>query len=301
MFKGKLRPVVDRDIDMIFEWRNREEIRINMYNHEKIPYENHRKWFASIATNKTNQYFIYEQEQKPLGLVSFNNIDRDNSFASWAFYSADLSTRGLGSEMERLALKYAFEDLKLNKLYCEVLDFNFPVVRFHQKHGFKLEGVKRQHYKRGDSFYDVYQLAILKKDYEEISKSDFKSNIDKSYEWVFEIDTKKIIEYSELSGDKNPMHLDDVAAKNLGFKSRVAHKEILLAEISRVAASKYPGPNTTYIGQDVDYLAPAYPNKKITGNATLITQVGRYCLIRYELFDQDKLIATSNSEFLLGK
>lgn len=301
MFKGQLRSVINDDVDMIFEWRNREQIRKNMYNNEIIPYDTHKKWFESILVSSNSQYFIYEQEGTPLGLVSFTNIDHNNGHASWAFYSSDFSVRGVGSEMEKLALQYAFNSLNLNKLCCEVLDFNFPVVRFHQKHGFKLEGIKKQQYKRDDNYYDIYQLAIFKKDYEKILKSNFKFGIAKSYKWNFIIEDFMVDKFADISGDKNPIHLSNESAQELGFEGRIAHGAMLVAEISRVAASEYPGPNTIYLSQDVNYSAPAYPGMEIIGKATLVTEIGRYCLIKFELFSEDKLLATSYSEFLLGK
>lgn len=301
MFKGQIRSVTNNDIDMIFEWRNRDQIRKNMYNHEIIEYTTHKKWFEKMLASSDSQYFIYEQEERPLGLVSFTNIDYDNGHASWAFYSSDFSVRGVGSEMERLALQYAFNSLNLNKLCCEVLDFNFPVVRFHQKHGFKLEGIKKQHYKRDDIYYDIYQLAIFKKDYEKILKSDFKFGIAKSYKWNFTIENSMIDKFADISGDKNPIHLSNESAKELGFEGRIAHGAMLLAEISKVAASAYPGPNTIYLSQDVSYSAPVYPGMEITGKATLTTQIGRYCLIKFELSHENKILATSYSEFLLEK
>lgn len=41
--------------------------------------------------------------------------------------------------MEYLALEYAFKDMGLHKLFCEVLAFNAPVIKLHQKFGFKIE------------------------------------------------------------------------------------------------------------------------------------------------------------------
>ncbi|MBP3946185.1 MULTISPECIES: UDP-4-amino-4,6-dideoxy-N-acetyl-beta-L-altrosamine N-acetyltransferase [unclassified Psychrobacter] len=302
MFKGNFRKLVDEDINRLYEWRNRDEIRLNMYNHDIIDYETHVSWFNKVGQDSTNQYFIYEQDGNPLGLVSFTNIDSSNKTASWAFYSANVSIRGIGSEMERLALDYAFKHLELNKLYCEVLDFNFPVVKFHRKHGFKIEGIKKQHYCRDGKYYDVYQLSLFKKDYDKISKDDFKPSINKYYKWNFSVESSKIDIFADFSGDNNPIHIQDESAIELGFEGRIAHGAILVAEISRVAASDYPGPNTIYVGQDLKYYSPVYPDMEIIGQASLLTQIGRYCLIEYKMFDKDnKLLMTSLSEFLIGK
>ncbi|MDH2608039.1 UDP-4-amino-4,6-dideoxy-N-acetyl-beta-L-altrosamine N-acetyltransferase [Acinetobacter baumannii] len=299
MFKGKIRPVQLKDAEMILTWRNQDSVRTNMYNHDIIELDAHLKWFNSILVNDTCRYFIYEQNNTPLGVLSFNDIDFKNKKASWAFYSGDTTVRGIGSEMEQLALDYAFNELDLNKLCCEVLEFNFAVVNFHRKFGFKMEGIKKQDYYRDGKFYDIYQLALFKKDYQKIQSQAY-SPIEKSYVWSFSIPEKKIDQFATLSGDKNPVHLDKEAAISLGFENRIAHGALLVAEISKVAAMDYPSRNAIYLGQNLDFKAPIYPNVELTGKAKLKTQIGRYVIIEYGVYQEEKLIAQGESEFLLS-
>lgn len=63
--------------------------------------------------------------------------------------------------MEFLALEYAFNQLKLHKLYCEVLAFNSAVINLHQKFGFTVEGIFREQHMHDSAFVDIYRLAIL--------------------------------------------------------------------------------------------------------------------------------------------
>jgi RimJ/RimL family protein N-acetyltransferase len=46
-------------------------------------------------------------------------------------------------------------------LHCEVLAFNTAVIRLHQKFGFQVEGVLRQHHFVGNEYIDTYKLGIL--------------------------------------------------------------------------------------------------------------------------------------------
>lgn len=68
--------------------------------------------------------------------------------------------------MEFLALEYAFTQLALHKLHCEVLAFNAPVIRLHQKFGFQVEGVFREHHRIENDFVDVYRLGLLVHEWE---------------------------------------------------------------------------------------------------------------------------------------
>lgn len=68
--------------------------------------------------------------------------------------------------MEFLMLDLAFITLDLHKLYCEVLEFNRPVITLHHKFGFETEGIlKAQNFINGE-FVNVYRLAILKNQWE---------------------------------------------------------------------------------------------------------------------------------------
>lgn len=194
MLKGKIRPVVFDDAHMVLEWRNQDFVRNNMYNNEVIELESHLAWFKKMLDDSSCLYFIYEQEGVPLGLLSFSAIDKKNNKASWAFYSSRENLRGVGSEMEQIALDYAFNSLRLNKLCCEVLDFNYSVVNFHRKHGFRIEGIRRKDYYRDGQYFDIYQLALFRDDYLRTQNSEHLS-LPKNYmeEWEVTGEQEQVI------------------------------------------------------------------------------------------------------------
>jgi 3-hydroxybutyryl-CoA dehydratase len=69
--------------------------------------------------------------------------------------------------------------------------------------------------------------------------------------------TEKDIEaFADVSGDRNPVHLDaDYAAKTM-FKERIAHGMLSAAYISAVFGMKLPGPGAIYISQSLAFKAP---------------------------------------------
>lgn len=158
---GTLRPTRLSDLEMILEWRNNPEVRSKMYTNHIITWSEHQRWFKKTSKDPTKKHFIYEEGGLPLGVVAFENIDIKNKRASWLFYSGDLSRRGLGRRMEYCALQYAFDNLGLHKLYCEVIAFNTPVLNLHLKFGFIIEGILKDHYFDGQQYHDVYRLALF--------------------------------------------------------------------------------------------------------------------------------------------
>ena len=65
-----------------------------------------------------------------------------------------------------------------------------------------------------------------------------------------------IVAFADVSGDRNPVHLDaDYAAATM-FKERIAHGMLSAAYISAVFGMKLPGPGAIYISQTLKFKAP---------------------------------------------
>lgn len=67
--------------------------------------------------------------------------------------------------MEFLAIEYVFSKQQLHKLHCEVLAFNTPVIKMHQKFGFAVEGIFRQHHLVDGQYVDIYRLGLLEEEW----------------------------------------------------------------------------------------------------------------------------------------
>jgi 3-hydroxybutyryl-CoA dehydratase len=65
-----------------------------------------------------------------------------------------------------------------------------------------------------------------------------------------------IVAFAEVSGDKNPVHVDAQYAAGTMFKERIAHGMLSAAYISAVFGMKLPGPGAIYISQTLSFKAP---------------------------------------------
>ena len=70
--------------------------------------------------------------------------------------------------------------------------------------------------------------------------------------------------FADLTGDHNPVHLDDAYAAGTRFGRRIAHGMIAAGLISATLANDLPGPGTVYLGQTLQFKAPVYPGDTIT-------------------------------------
>jgi len=69
--------------------------------------------------------------------------------------------------------------------------------------------------------------------------------------------------FAAVSGDHNPVHLDDAYAKTTMFKGRIAHGMLGASFISTAIASKLPGPGSVYLAQSLSFKAPVRPGDKV--------------------------------------
>lgn len=163
-----LRSVQPDDKEKIFYWRNLPEVAEYMYTDHAITLEEHERWFSGVFDDPSREYWIITLDREDVGLVNIYSLDLYNKRCYWAFYLASpkVRGRGVGSFVEYSILQYVFNNLGLNKLCCEVLGFNEPVVNMHKSFGFVQEGMYRQHILKSGEFMDVVALAILKTEWE---------------------------------------------------------------------------------------------------------------------------------------
>jgi 3-hydroxybutyryl-CoA dehydratase len=70
--------------------------------------------------------------------------------------------------------------------------------------------------------------------------------------------------FADLTGDTNPVHLDDTYAQTTRFGRRIAHGMIAASLISATLANDLPGPGTLYLSQTLQFKAPVFPGDTIT-------------------------------------
>jgi 3-hydroxybutyryl-CoA dehydratase len=84
-----------------------------------------------------------------------------------------------------------------------------------------------------------------------------------------EITDELIRQFAELSGDHNPIHLDEEFAKQTRFGRRIAHGMLSGAFISAVLGYEFKERKIVYLSQTMKFTAPAYLGDTITTTATV--------------------------------
>jgi acyl dehydratase len=83
------------------------------------------------------------------------------------------------------------------------------------------------------------------------------------------IEQSDIDAFASVTGDRNPVHVDEEFAKTTRFGKRIAHGMLTASLISAVLANKMPGEGSVYLGQTLQFVAPVFPGDDITARVTV--------------------------------
>ena len=81
-----------------------------------------------------------------------------------------------------------------------------------------------------------------------------------------------ILTFSKVSGDENPVHLDEEYAQQTIFGGRIAHGMLTASLISAVIAEQLPGHGTIYLSQTLKFIRPVLPGQLVT-TTVLVTHM----------------------------
>jgi 3-hydroxybutyryl-CoA dehydratase len=89
-------------------------------------------------------------------------------------------------------------------------------------------------------------------------------------EFTKSITEEEVILFAKISGDDNPIHLDEEYAKNSIFKQKIAHGFLVGSFISAAIGKNLPGKGTIYLNQTMKFLAPVFMNDIITAHLEVL-------------------------------
>ncbi len=78
-----------------------------------------------------------------------------------------------------------------------------------------------------------------------------------------------IVMFAGVSGDTNPVHINQLFAEGTMFKGRIAHGMLAASFISTVVGTRLPGPGCIYINQSLRFRAPVKAGETVVARATV--------------------------------
>ena len=162
----KIRKLKLKDADRMLMWMHYEESKEifekDFSNYSKKDVIN----FINSCSENDIHYACVDDFDNYLGTVSLKKIDHDNCNAEFAI-SFIKEAQGTGAAMfaTKELLNFGFKDLKLNKIYLNVLSTNKKAINFYNKVGFKKEGCFKKHIKKNGQYLDLEWYACFNEKY----------------------------------------------------------------------------------------------------------------------------------------
>ncbi len=107
--------------------------------------------------------------------------------------------------------------------------------------------------------------------------------------------------FARVTGDNNPLHLDDEFAKKTIFKKRIAHGMLVASLISKVLGHDFPGAGTIYVSQSVKFRKPVYVGDKVKIHVEVKekNEQRRRLYLITDVFDKDVQVISGEAEVYL--
>lgn len=112
-----------------------------------------------------------------------------------------------------------------------------------------------------------------------------------------------VVAFACLTGDTNPLHLDEAYARTTRFGRRIAHGLLTAGLISALLGTELPGPGAIYLEQSLRFLEPVYPGDTITATVevTAYREDKGLVTLRTECFNQQgEQVLTGEAVLLVG-
>lgn len=109
--------------------------------------------------------------------------------------------------------------------------------------------------------------------------------------------------FSRLSGDTNPVHLDENYARQTRFGGRIVHGMLVASLISTVLGTILPGAGSIYLSQQLSFRAPARIGERLTAKVRVIDwdgAKGRIVLATEVLKDDGTQVITGEAKLVLA-
>lgn len=177
--KGKivtLRAMELEDQEMLRETVNDPEIErmIGGYSYP-VSKEQQIAWFNVNVNNQNNLRLIIETEDDgAVGFANIVNIDWKNRSAFHGIKIANkkFRSKGIGTDTVMAIMRYAFEELQLNRLDGSIVEYNESSRKLYcEKCGWVVEGIKRKSSFKMNEYHDELIVGILREEYQKLVKN----------------------------------------------------------------------------------------------------------------------------------
>jgi RimJ/RimL family protein N-acetyltransferase len=173
MLEGKivnLRPMEPEDLARDFTWINDREVTRFLAARYPISKAAEERWLSELPPNDFSHGLRMAIETKDgthIGNLDLHQLSAEDSKAGLGIMIGDKAywSNGYGSDAIITLLRFAFDEMNLNRVWLHVYDFNDRAVACYQKCGFQIEGRLRQHNYAEGRYFDSIVMGCLRDEF----------------------------------------------------------------------------------------------------------------------------------------
>jgi len=121
------------------------------------------------------------------------------------------------------------------------------------------------------------------------------------YEKDFVVSDEQVRTFARISGDDNPIHVDDEFASKTRFGKRIAHGILVASFISKVIGRDFPGDGTIYVSQNCKFKRPVFIGDKVLVRIEVLDKndAKKRLILSTDVFnEQDKKVIEGTAEVM---
>ena len=163
-----LRPADDSDPPRFLPWIADMEVTRYLGRRTGAALYQEVDFFKRVGEAKDTVLWIIEADGEAVGATGIHEIDWQNAHATTGILigAKDKWGKGIASEAMRLRTRYAFRELNLHKLMTEVFVGNVASRRALEKNGYRIVGVRKDHFFTSGTWHDMWIGEVTREEYD---------------------------------------------------------------------------------------------------------------------------------------
>ncbi len=169
----RLRAIERSDIPNFVRWFNDPEVRRYLLIYAPISAAQEEQWFDRMLEQQGKEQFVFAVDARAgdewvhIGNVGLHRINWKDRNATLGIVLGEKAywDQGYGTDATRTMIRFAFEELNLNRVELEVFDENARARRCYEKAGFRYEGTRRQAAFFEGAYHDSHVMSILRHEF----------------------------------------------------------------------------------------------------------------------------------------
>ncbi len=162
----KLRAIEHKDATLLQEMINDPEME-KMVVGWSLPVAEHKQieWINGLKAN--DMRFIIEVDGIAIGMASITGFDFKNAIANLniKIKDGDFKGKGIGTRTIKLLIKYCYDELNLNCLTANILEYNIISQKMFEKCGFKKDGILRSRVYKMGKYHNILSYSLIRSEY----------------------------------------------------------------------------------------------------------------------------------------